>query len=604
MEKTDLERYKRAFDEARVAMVFADENSRIFEVNEEFCRFLGYSKEELLGKTIGEITYPEDRKLTTESLNKLHSGQEHTITIEKRYITKDGRVVWGLVNPTNIFEHDGKPITFTVLRDITEKKRLAESLSKSERAYEQLVELSPDAIVVHSGGKLVYVNDSAVKVIGGRSKRDLIGRELRNFILDKDWEMVMQRVKTMLDTKQPAPLIDAQLYRLDKKIIDVQVISRPMIYQGQPSIQAILHDVTEKERMTKELRKSETMYRALAEASNDMIFVIMPDGKIDYANTYAARSFGTTPEQMVGKNKTEFFGKEISERQDRSLAKVYETGKPYYTDNLTSFGKREIWLSTWLVPLKDDNDKVVKVMGVSRDITSIKEVEKMRDDFFVIASHELRAPMTAIKWLVQMMQNGQYGKLDERMIDPLVNVENSTERLIRLVNDLISAARIETSDVQLKLSVFDIMQVVHEVVQTFTPWAKNKNIDLDVADVGSVMVYADRDKVIQIINNLIDNAIKFTPDKGKITLKTEVRDSELCVEISDTGIGIPEEAKKKLFGKFSQISTSLENRPQGTGLGLFISREFAQVMGGDLKLVRTEVSKGSSFIFSLPLKKD
>lgn len=239
------------------------------------------------------------------------------------------------------------------------------------------------------------------------------------------------------------------------------------------------------------------------------------------------------------------------------------------------------------------------IMGAAftfTDITKEQEIEKAKDEFLSMASHELRTPLAAIDGIVAMIRDGEYGKISDEVRGGLDDVNTASENLIRLVNDLLSVSRIEAGRLKYNLSDFDINSVIKQVVDLYTPLATEQGLKLDITEVPKVIVQADQDKVNQIITNLISNSLKFT-EKGKIIISVKHNGDYLDVSVSDTGRGIAKKDCPKLFGKFQQVGA--ESR-KGSGLGLFIAKQMALKMGGDLILKSSRIGKGSVFALSLP----
>ncbi len=241
-----------------------------------------------------------------------------------------------------------------------------------------------------------------------------------------------------------------------------------------------------------------------------------------------------------------------------------------------------------------------EVIGTIHDITKEKEVEKLKDEFVSIASHELRTPMGAIKAFVSMILSGDYGPVNDNLEDPLKDIKTNTERLVSLVNDLLNIARIEARRMKFELIDVDAASVVGEICESLVPLAKQKNLELRYSVIDAIRVQMDVDKVKQVLTNLIGNSLKFT-DEGSITVSVEMGEKGMAeIQIIDTGCGIAKEDQEKLFGKFQQADVK-GDRPAGTGLGLFISREMIRKMGGELWIKKSEVGKGSIFAFTLPI---
>jgi signal transduction histidine kinase len=241
-----------------------------------------------------------------------------------------------------------------------------------------------------------------------------------------------------------------------------------------------------------------------------------------------------------------------------------------------------------------------KTLKLEEANEKLKDLDKMKSEFVSIASHELRTPLTAIKWLISMINDGDYGEITPQLREPLNDVTASTERLIDLVNDMLNLSRIEARRLKFDLTELESKSLIHEVVTQLLPIAVQKNITLDDADTASAIIQVDADKTKQVLNNLIGNSLKFT-DQGKITVSAAIKDELLEILVTDTGMGISPDDQGKLFGKFQQITSQQAGKPIGSGLGLYISKQIAQKMGGDCWLKESTFGKGSTFAFSIPL---
>jgi signal transduction histidine kinase len=225
----------------------------------------------------------------------------------------------------------------------------------------------------------------------------------------------------------------------------------------------------------------------------------------------------------------------------------------------------------------------------------------MKTEFISIASHELRTPLSAIKGFISMINKGDYGKVDKKLERPLQLVAASTERLINIVNEMLDVTRIEANRIQLLVRDVDVRELLDVAVSNLQPLISQSKIKLSVVvDKSIPKAHADQEKAIEILNNLISNALKFT-EKGRIEISAKKDKTKLVIAIKDTGTGISRQDQAKLFNKFEQLKSKKAGNVSGTGLGLYISKEFARKMGGDVWLVESKVMHGSTFALSLPL---
>jgi signal transduction histidine kinase len=234
----------------------------------------------------------------------------------------------------------------------------------------------------------------------------------------------------------------------------------------------------------------------------------------------------------------------------------------------------------------------------------LRQLDKAKDEFISIASHELRNPMSIIKGNISMILAGDAGEVNEEMRDLLTDVTVAVERQIRLVNELLDISRIEAGVINFNLNPsINIDQVAELLVTSLKGIAREQNVEIKSEQPTHPLptVQADHDKISQVLINLVNNAMKFTK-KGSITISFKQKDEYVVTCVTDTGAGIPEEQKDLLFKKFSKpSSTSVGTISTGSGLGLYISKKYVERQGGDIWLERSEVGVGSTFCFSLPI---
>lgn len=233
------------------------------------------------------------------------------------------------------------------------------------------------------------------------------------------------------------------------------------------------------------------------------------------------------------------------------------------------------------------------------------ELDKLKDEFISITSHELRTPMTAIKGYLWMVLNKK-SKFNKKTEDYLNEAYQSTNRLINLVNDMLDVSRIESNRIELDLKPIDIVVLVERVYKELLSKIREKRIRFKINRGRSIpRVLADENKIVQVLTNLIGNSLKFTNDNGKITVKFVRKNAVVQVSVQDTGLGISREDQKKLFQKFSRVENSLVSIAEtgGTGLGLYICKSLIDLHQGKI-WVESVKGKGATFHFTLPVAKD
>lgn len=272
------------------------------------------------------------------------------------------------------------------------------------------------------------------------------------------------------------------------------------------------------------------------------------------------------------------------------------------THNFTTEAGR--FLRTFISPVVD-HEKMIGTVSLIEDVTEMKVMERSKEEFFSIASHELRTPLTAIRGNADLIEE-IYGKgiKDKDIHQMLGDIHTSSVRLIEIVNDFLDASRLEQGKIEYELEPFDITKVIENVMYEMAAVVKERKLYLKFDKTLNSLpaIAADEDRVKQVIYNLIGNAVKFT-EQGGITVITKAEKGMMHITVNDTGLGIPVDKQALLFRKFQQAGNSLFTRDstRGTGLGLYISKLLVEQMGGNLKFEHSEVGKGSTFGFTLPL---
>ncbi len=244
-----------------------------------------------------------------------------------------------------------------------------------------------------------------------------------------------------------------------------------------------------------------------------------------------------------------------------------------------------------------------KEMG--RMIEEMKKMEKMKDEFVSIVSHELRTPLTSMKEAVSLLVDEIPGKINDDQREFLLLIKHDTERLARLLNDILDISRIEAGKLQMKMEELDIKEVIRHCIGSMSPMAGVKEIRLvNEAPHGFPAISADRIKMEQILTNLLSNAIKFSPNKGEVRVAAKDGDGHITISVIDNGIGIHEKDMDmdRIFQKFYQSDSSTTRRAEGTGLGLSIVKGLVDAHGGRI-WVESKYGEGSKFHFTLPKKK-
>ena len=240
---------------------------------------------------------------------------------------------------------------------------------------------------------------------------------------------------------------------------------------------------------------------------------------------------------------------------------------------------------------------------ITNSFEKLAEANRMKSEFISIASHQLRAPISNLAWTLEILMSGKFGKIEKEQMEYFKILKENSDRMKDLVRDLLIVSRIESAKLFLKKEDFSLEELTKEVVREFEPFARASNCSIEFSVQENLpKILGDRYQIRQVIENLLDNAIRYTKGKGKVKITLKKEKKFVHFEIEDNGVGIPKEDQKFIFQKFFRASNVLKYKTQGTGLGLFIAKAIIERSGGKIGF-KSQEGVGSTFWFKLPTKK-
>ena len=351
---------------------------------------------------------------------------------------------------------------------------------------------------------------------------------------------------------------------------------------------------------TRALAESLSKTEAILESTADGIIVLDDKGKATVANPAVASLIALPTAEIVGSDIRTLMGDNVS-LDDREMIDGFLHGKEMQEPSVKlEWGQRTLAVSAAPVYLESGED--IGTVAVFRDFTREAEIDRMKSTFVSLASHELRTPLNAILGYAELLHEQVYGSLTDRQIDATKRILTNTHHMLSLANNLLDRAQIEAGILELDVADFSPAKVVSEAVSAMEILARNRGLELTSQADESVpqVVTGDRQRVNQVVVNLIGNALKFTNEGGVHVRAYSPSADHWAVDVTDTGIGIPEEAREYIFEPFRQADESATREYGGAGLGLSIVKQLVQMMGGTIAL-ESEVGKGSTFTIVFPL---
>ena len=421
--------------------------------------------------------------------------------------------------------------------------------------------------------------------------------EVAGFLSKAEEQMGQEPVKRQL---KPAP---EELTGLkdENAQLKAQVAQLQEAQKGSAGLVEILKK--ENRRILEEKQRISNVIRNMAEG----IVVVDSEGKILMINPVAERLLNVTLQDALGKSLQEC----VKDEHTLALAKnLVPNSEGIITNEIELVGANESTrriVKTSSAMVQNPDGGLVGMVTVLNDITRQKELEKLKSDFVANVTHELRTPLVIIQQNLAVLTESVTGKLDEDQKRFFNNAASNAERLRSLINDMLDMASLEAGKFKLHPAMADINEAVNTTVSFLERWAINKHITLQRQLLpNKTELFIDKDRIAQVITNLVSNALKFTPEGGRISVCLSERAPDtyfnceaIEISVTDTGCGIEAKDLEKIFNKFEQVQRSQPAEARGTGLGLSIVKEIVSMHGGRVR-VTSEVGKGSTFSFILP----
>ncbi|MGQ9528429.1 MAG: PAS domain S-box protein [Chloroflexus sp.] len=599
-----------ALDESTILSI-ADPEGHILEVNERFCAITGYRADELIGK---------DHRMFKSGVHPPEFFADLWQTIQAGHIwrnevcnrAKDGRLFWVDTTIVPFVGDDGKPERYLAIRfDITARKQSEEQLRASETRYRSVITAMSEGIVVmNRAGEIETCNASAERILG-LSRDRLIGRTS----FDPRWQAIHEDGSPFPGEEHPIMVSLTTGRALNDVIMGIRkptgdltwlsINSQPL-YNEQGQIYAAVasfHDITARRLAEQELRFQKTLLECQTEASPDGVLVVSPDRRWLYANHRFLEMWGLADMPVHETTCAISMQKMLAQVCDPEQVRN-EIEELYDDPSLSGKAKIELkdgrTFERYSAPVISAEGEYYGRVWFFRDVTERCAIERMKNEFVAVVSHELRTPLTSIRGSLGLLAGGVVGELPPRAASMIDIALKNSERLIRLINDILDIEKIESGKMVFKFQPVVLDELVRQTIEANRGFGQQYDVAIALtATLPGVQVYADPDRIAQAITNLISNAIKFSPPGGKVevAIGREPR-GRIRITVTDYGPGIPVEFRDRIFQKFAQADSSNTRRQGGTGLGLSISRAIVERHSGQIGFV-TASGVGTTFYVDL-----
>ncbi len=611
------QRYHLLFDSnPQPVWVYDVKSLAILDVNHSAVRNYGYSREEFLSLTIKDIRPPEDVPALLESAAK--ASPETETSGAWRHRKKDGTLI-DVEITSHPLVYQGRDARLVVATDITMRKRAEEALQTSEEKFRSVVQTAHDAIVsADSHGNITDFNRGA-EVIFGYSAQEAIGKPLAVLMPDRFKELHQRGFKRYLETGEAHVIgktVELVAKRKDGTEFPVELSLSSWKARAGLFFTAVMSDITGRKRAEEVLRQSEERFRLLvSEVTDYAILMLDPEGRIASWNAGAERIKGYKAREIIGQHFSRFYPTEDVERGKpaHELKVAGEQGR--FEDEgwrVRKDGSR-FWANVVITAMRDGTGRLRGFAKVTRDITEHKRTQellvqakeeavrasKFKDQFLSTMSHELRTPLNAVLGFSDLLADERYGPLNDRQQRYVAHIHTGGKHLLKLISDILDLSKIEAGRMELTREDVTVTSAFAEVVSALYPLAEKKSQALLQQVEPHLHVRADPLRFKQMLMNLAANAIKFTPEGGRIELAARQVDDQVRVEVRDNGPGIPAEQQQRIFEAFFRLRET-GTATEGTGLGLTITARLVELHGSKLG-IESQPGEGTCFYFSLPL---
>jgi two-component system, OmpR family, sensor histidine kinase VicK len=591
-----------------------DPAGRIVRFNRACETTSGYDFATLVGRYAWDKLIPRPEiPEAIETFERLRSGQ-FPAAFENQWLNRDGslrRISW---TATALADSQGQ-IAFIIATgiDVTTQRAAEATLRESEARYRQLIEGSLGMVCTHDlRGNLLTINTHGAETIG-RTIEEMIGHNLVEFIAPEKQAALPAYLKKIGETGEAQGML--HLSHADGEVRAVAYRNKLIVVPGRaPYVLGFGVDISEQVRAEGRLRTLTRQSDSILASVGDGIYGIDLDGKVTFVNAAATQMLGYKQEEMLGHVMHNLI------HHTRADGTPYDSADSPIRKSLTNFDTVRVsneifwrkdgtsfpveYVARPQIDSQSSDSEGLKPLGVVvafTDTTERRALDRMKDEFISTVSHELRTPLTSLRGALGLLAGGALANRPDKTQQMLEIAISNSDRLVRLVNDILDLERISSGKAELHstmCSAEDLLRRAAGVQQNRTP---RPNIRIFFAAHG-VSVWADADRILQTLNNLLSNAIKFSPAGSEIHLTARnLDDSEAIIEVRDQGRGIPADKLEHIFDRFQQGDASDSRDMGGTGLGLAICRSIINQHGGRIWATSVE-GEGTTIHFTLPTK--
>ena len=595
------QRFRHIFKQAAVGIAQVAPNGVIRQVNEAFCRMVGYPEDELTGMTFQDITHPDDLEADIDHVQRLLEGDISRYSMEKRYLAKSGDIVWAILCVGLVRDEDGEPDYFvSVVQQITERKRAQKALQESEQRYRAITEKSHDGIFIYRGDRFLYVNDTLCRIMG-YSKEELYDAYVWDMVHPDDRDRLKEIGRKRARGKEVPDTYEARALTESGQVLHLEFAVTPIVYDGEYAALGSVRDITDRREAERQIRESEQMFRSLAEESPNMVFINEAEG-FAYVNKRCEEILGYTREELRSRD-FDWLTLVAAEDRDRVASKFEQhmngnEVEPYGCALVTRDGERiDVLVSTCLI----QHSGREAVLGIVTDISELKrtqrELESHREELRVLAKKRCMAEERERRRIA----GGLHDDVSQLLTSCHIRLEKAkeshasgelAETLEEVLEDLESAVE-KTQSLTFELSspLLHELGLAEAVEELAEKTLEGHGIICDFHYAGQPLSLSEEMSVtlFRATQELLMNVIKHA-DARSVTVSLSRQEGHVHLSVKDDGDGFD--------------TDMLQPRPtRSGGFGLFGIMERLEHLGGSVE-VTSESGNGTTVTLIGPLKRN
>lgn len=593
--------FRAVFDQTFQFILVLSLDGILLDANQTALSLVGAKLEDVLGQFFWDTPWWADKPQIKDKLQRAvrAAAQGEISRFEVKFTGDSGQEIDVDFTIKPVRDDNGDVVLLIPEgRDITQRKEAEREILEKEARTRAIVDTAPDGIITITTEGIIESANAPMHRLFGYEQGELIGLSIATVV--ESLSGLRTKVGAVPSTEKGSSGVrwESEGRRKDGVSVPVEVsLSELSLSDGTVFI-AIIADISERLRS----QGLQAQLAAIVESCEDPIYGKDFTGRITAWNPAAERLFGYSARETIGNSVSMLMPSDRRGELDDLLARVSagERIQNLETVRVSKEG-RLIDVALTISPTLNSAGKVIGISIFARDISLKKAAEKRVSEFYSMVSHELRTPLTSIRASLGLLEGGIAGELPDDAVQLVQIARSESDRLIRLINDILDLRKIEAGKVELRLETVRPAELLRGVNDAMKGIIDEVGVRLVCVNNYNTELRCDKDRIIQVLTNLCSNAVKYSPDNGSITVSVEKAPSPGLVRfcIGDSGPGISEENMHKLFGKFQQIDSS-DSRPKGgTGLGLAIVKAIVEQHAGNVGVVSTP-GEGATFWFELP----